>query len=144
MKLEAIYAEWDKDGTIDRGKLSEAALDASKLHAKYHKIYTNERILKRKKEEDLKRLRLDLSEFYTQGPNKETQERGWKLPAIGKIIKSDVDKYIDTHEEVIQLSLSIGLQHEKCSYLESVIKMLIWRHSAVKTALEVAKFEAGQ
>jgi hypothetical protein len=143
MKLEDILTQWEQDSNINRDHLDTESLNASKLHHKYHKIYTQERMLMRKYEFDLKQLRLDKFEFYTQGPTKETHEKGWVLPPIGKILKADAGNYVDADKEVVELSLKIGLQHEKIELLSSIIKSIMNRGFQIKNAIDWAKFQSG-
>ena len=143
MKLEAIHAEWANDAIIDKQKLDDEALKISLLHAKYQQIYTNERLVLRKYESQLKVLKLDKFEFYTQGPTKETQEKGWKLPDFGKVLKNEADRYVETDQDVIDLSLKIGLQHEKVDLLESIIRTIMNRGFALKTSMDFIRFSSG-
>lgn len=143
MKLEAIFDLWSVDSKIDRNDLGEESLNISKLHHKYHEIYTYERLTLRKYEAELKALKLEKFEFYTQGPTKETMERGWQLPPIGKILKADANTYVDADKDVINLTLKIGIQHEKITLLESIIKTLQARGFQIKTALDFIKFTSG-
>lgn len=143
MKLESIFELWEQDSHVDRNVLDEEALKLSKLHHKYHKIYTNERMLLRKYEAELKTLKLDKYEFYTQGPTQETQTKGWQLPAIGKIIRSDVGQYIDADKDIIEHTLKIGVQHEKIELLESIIKTVSNRGFQIKTAVDWIKYTGG-
>lgn len=143
MKLESIFELWEEDSKINREMLDEESLKISMLHAKYHKIYTNERLTLRKYETDLKVLKLEKFEFYTQGPTKETVEKGWQLPPIGKILKADANTYVDADKDIINLTLKIGIQHEKIELLESIIKTLQNRGFQIKTALDWIKFTSG-
>lgn len=143
MKLESIFDSWEEDAKIDKMELGDESLRISILHHKYHKIYTQERLMLRKYEAELKHLKLDKFEFYTQGPTKETQEKGWQLPPIGKIIRSDAGQYVDADKHVVELSLKIGLQHEKIELLESIIKTLHNRGFQIKTALDWIRFTNG-
>jgi hypothetical protein len=143
MKLETIYAFWAEDSKIDRMDLGEESLKISSLHQKYSQIYTNEKIRLREYEAALKVLKLDKYEFYTQGPTNETQEKGWELPAIGRIIRSDVQQYIDADKDIIELSLKIGIQNEKISLLDSIIKNLFNRGFQIKNAIDYMKYTSG-
>lgn len=143
MKLESIFELWDQDSKIRREDLSDESLKISTLHSKYHKIYTQERLTLRKYEHELKQLKLDKYEFYTQGPTKETMELGWQLPPIGKVIRSDVDKYMDADKDIIALSLRIGVQHEKIELLESILKTIHNRGFQIKNAIDWIKFTSG-
>lgn len=143
MKLERIFEEWDTDSNFDKTELGDEALKVAKLHHKYFRILTAERITKRQLEADMKVLRMEKYEFYTQGPSKETLDRGWIMPAIGKIIKSDVQNYLDADRDIIDLSLKIGIQNEKIDLLESIIKTILNRGYNIKAAIEWEKFKMG-
>lgn len=143
MKLEDIFSEWENDSNIDITELGEESLKISKLHHKYFRILSNERMQYKKLEAELKMLKLEKHEFYTQGPTKETMERGWQLPAVGKILRSDVNNYIDSDKDIVNLSLKIGVQLEKIDLLESIIKVIINRGYNLKVALDWEKFKMG-
>lgn len=143
MKLEDIFSEWETDSNIDITELGEESLKISKLHHKYFRILSNERMQYKKLEAELKMLKLEKHEFYTQGPTKETMEKGWQLPAVGKILRSDVNNYIDSDREIVNLSLKIGMQLEKIDLLESIIKVIINRGYNLKVALDWEKFKMG-
>jgi hypothetical protein len=143
MKLEAIFELWAVDSLVNRDALDTEALRISNLHHKYHKIYTNERLTLRKYEADFKVLKLEKYEFYTQGPTKETHEKGWQLPPIGKLLKADAGNYVEADSDVIELSLKIGIQHEKIELLESIIKTIMNRGFQIKTAVDWIKFQSG-
>lgn len=143
MKLENIFQLWETDSIISRDNLDTESINCSKLHQKYHKIFTEERLILRKYETDLKRLRLDKFEFYTQGPTKETQEKGWVLPPIGKILKADANTYVDADPDVIALTLKVGLQHEKIELLSSIIRSIMNRGFQIKNAIDFMKFQSG-
>ena len=143
MKLEDIYTEWDKDSHINRSELGDEVLKIPKLHHKYFQIFSHERLLLRKYEAELKQLKLAKHEFLTLGPTEETHARGWTLPPQGKILRSDVNNYIDADQEVIALTLKIGLQQEKIELLESIIKSLTNRGFNIKSAIDWEKFKVG-
>lgn len=143
MKLDDIYQEWEKDSEINRSELGDEALRIPKLHHKYFKIFTQERLILRKLEFDLKQVKLEKFEFFTQGPTPEQHEKGWKLPPQGKILKSEANNYVDSDQEVIQLALRIGMQLEKIELLESVIKTFTNRGFNIKAAIEWEKFKVG-
>ena len=143
MKLEDIFKNWEQDSIIERTQLDNEVLKITMLHHKYFKIYTNEKMVYRKLEAEFKQLKLEKYEFYTQGPTKEQHERGWVLPPQGKILKAEVNQYIEADKQIIDISLKIGIQLEKIELLESIIKSLQNRGYNIKTALEYIKFQMG-
>jgi hypothetical protein len=143
MKIEKIFEEWDADTDFDKTELGDEALKVSKLHHKYFRILSQERITRRSLESDLKVLRLEKFEFYTQGPSKESVERGWEMPPIGRVVKSEVNNYMEADRDMINLSLKIGIQNEKIDLLESIIKTILSRGYNIKAAIDWEKFKMG-
>jgi hypothetical protein len=143
MKIEKIFEEWDADTDFDKTELGDEALKVSKLHHKYFRILSQERITRRSLEADLKVLRLEKFEFYTQGPSKESVERGWEMPPIGRVVKSEVNNYMEADRDIINLSLKIGIQNEKIDLLESIIKTILSRGYNIKAAIDWEKFKMG-
>lgn len=143
MKLEEIYDAWKQDSQIDRTELGEESIKIPKLHHKYFQVYSSEKLLLRKQESDMKKLKLQKYEFYTQGHTEETRSLNWELPAKGLILKSDIPMYIEADDDIIKLSLRIGMQQEKVELLESIIKSLTNRGFQIKAAIDWSKFTMG-
>lgn len=143
MKLEDIFELWNEDSQIDSQNLGDEALKIASLHHKYYQILIHERMALRQREADLKVLRLEKYEFYTQGPTKETQEKGWKLPPIGRVLKADAMNYVDTDADVVKATLRVGTAGDKVDLLESIMKSLQTRGYQIKSAIEWAKFTSG-
>lgn len=143
MKLDQIFELWEDDVKINRSELGDEALKIPKLHHKYYKIFANERLVLKKYEAELKQLRLEKHEFFVLGPTEESHAKGWKLPPVGKVLRSDVSTYIDADQDIINLSLKIGMQHEKIDFLESIIKTLHNRNFNIRAAIDWEKFKVG-
>jgi len=143
VNIEKILEEWQSDSKMDRTHLDREAISIPQLHHKYFKLMISERLLMRKLDADLKQLKLDKHEFYTQGHTKETQEKGWTLPAKGMILKADLPMYMDADPDIVALNLKIGYQLEKIELLESIIKMVMNRNFQIKSAIDWIKFEQG-
>ena len=124
MKIESIFELWEEDSKIDKNDVGNVALQISELHHKYFKILSNERLVLKKYEEELKELRLQKNEFYLMGPTKETQEKGWILPPSGKVMRQDIKGYVDADKDVIASTLKIGIQKEKIELLVDILKSI--------------------
>lgn len=143
MKFEDVIASWEKDSVIDRTELADESLKIPKLHHKYYSIYVTEKVVLRKLESEFKKLKLDKYEFYTQGPTEETRDKGWRMPARGMILKADIPMYMEGDQDIIDLSLRIGMQQEKVEFIESIIKSLQTRGYIIKNAIDFTKFTMG-
>jgi len=143
MKLEEIQTLWDADSQIDRSELGDESLRIVKLHAKYFKIFSQERLLLRKMEADLKELYRDKYEWYNGNSSRELlEQRGWE-PNPLKILRTDVAMYIGADEAMRTASLRVDLQNEKVLFLESIIKSLSTLGFNIKNAIEWSKFQNG-
>lgn len=143
MKLEEILDNWKEDSKIDKSELALESLRIPELHHKYYKIFSNEALLLKKMKSEHEKLKFEKWEFYTQGPTKETVALGWKFPAVGKILKSEADMYMEADQELIQSSLRISYQMEKINALESIIRTISNRTFQIKNAIEFMKFTNG-
>ena len=143
MKIDEILDLWKEDSKIDHTEIGDEAIKVAKLHHKYYQILSNERLLYKRYEADMKKLKLEKYEFLTQGPNEETHAKGWKLPAKGLILKADIPMYMDADQDIINLSLKMGMQLEKIDLLESVIKSIMNRGYNLKLILDWEKFKNG-
>lgn len=143
MNIEDIMGLWEEDTKIDKTELGDEALRIPMLHSKYYNILVKEKLILRKLDSEMKQLKLDKYEFYTQGHNEETREKGWKLPAKGLILKGDIPMYIDSDADIINMSLRIGMQQEKIEMLDSIIKTIINRNFIIRAAIDWQKFTMG-
>ena len=60
-----------------------------------------------------------------------------------KLLKADIDTYIEAEDDVIESSKIIALQEEKVSYLESIVKGLSTRGYLIKNAIDWKRFTEG-
>ena len=143
MKFEDIQNLWEEDCSIDRTRLGDEALKIPKLHSKYYKIFTQEVMRLRKMEAELKELRLEKWEFLTLGPTQEALDKGWRLPPQGKILKNEVELYLDTDKDIVDKTLKVGVQKEKAKFLEAILKELNGRNFHIRAAIDWERFRAG-
>lgn len=143
MKTEEIFELWEKDSHIDKTALDDESLKIPKLHHKYYQILMGERVRLRNFENEMRSLKLEKYEFFTQGHNEETKSKGWRLPPKGMILKADIPMYMEADKEIIDLSLKIGIQQEKLELLESIIKTLNNRGYNIRAAIDFIKFTNG-
>lgn len=143
MKLEEIQTMWSNDSKIDRTELGEESLRVPQLHSKYFKIFSEERMTLRKFEAALTKLKFDKFSYYSGTMSEEDlKEREWD-PNPLKILRSDVQMYIDADSDVQELDLRVELQREKVNFLESIIKNLPARGYQINAAISWEKFKVG-
>ena len=113
------------------------------MHSKYFKIFSVERLLLRKLEQESKQLWKDRWEYY-QGnfDYEELKDRGWDQ-INQRILKSDLNIYIDSNQYWIDNNLKVAYQKEKVDFLEAIIKSLNNRGFNINAAIQWEKFKVG-
>ena len=72
----------------------------------------------------------------------ELDELNWE-PFVKRLMKNEVDMYLDSDKDIIQNNMRIINQKEKLAFLEEVIKNLNQRNFQIKNAIEWKKFTQG-
>jgi hypothetical protein len=143
MQLDDIFDLWAEDSEINTTKISEEAIKIPKLHNKYYKIFSQERLLLRKLETEYKKLQLQKYEYFMGTLDRETlAENGWE-PNPRSILKSDIPMHLEADKDVINLTLKLAYQKEKITLLESIIKNVTERGFMIKNYIEWQKFSNG-
>jgi hypothetical protein len=70
------------------------------------------------------------------------KEQGWK-PFQLKVLRNDLDKYIQSDKDIIKLSLTIDFHTANANYLEDIIKTIHSRNFVIKNMIDILKFQAG-
>lgn len=140
MNLDEIQIMWEQDSQIDNDELHLESTKIPSLHAKYFKIYNNILILKKSQENKFKILRRQKWEYYTGKANPEVYVEN---PFDFKVLKSDIDKYLDSDEELIRCLTKVEYYQVMLDYLESILKVILNRTYQIKNAIEWQRFIRG-
>ena len=143
MKIEEIEELWSKDSKIDRTDLANESLKIPELHNKYYKIYLQERVLLKKYETELDKLKLAKRRHLDGKMDlEELKEHGWKQQQE-IIVQKDLSLHIDADDDIIKCKLKLGIQSEKVEYLRSILDRVNKRSFTIKNAIEFIKFTQG-
>ncbi len=143
MNLEQIAEEWRKDSNIDSTELGNESLKIPELHSKYLKIYFGERQRLKGFEFQLKELSRKKYEHYNGRLSyNELEELGWE-PFAKKLMKNEIDMYIDSDKDIMDIAMRITAQSEKIHFLEEVLKNINQRNYQIKNAIDWRKFTNG-
>tara|TARA_Y100000310_G_scaffold311370_1_gene357571 strand:- start:493 stop:927 length:435 start_codon:yes stop_codon:yes gene_type:complete len=143
MTLDEIKKMIANDVVIDDTELDLESLKIPQLHNKYLNLYTDEKLILGKAISDYNILLRKKWEYYTgKLDREELEELGW-LPFQHKILKPDIEKYLESDAELIQKQHLKLYQEEKVKYLDAIIKNLNTRHWKIRNAIEWRKFVSG-
>jgi hypothetical protein len=138
-----INEMWSKDCKINETDLMTESRRIPELHSKYYNLFFKEALKVKKIKADLKELERAKFEYYTGSMDEEElKERGWK-PNPLKILRNDLDKYLQSDRDIINLSLKIAYHEERANYLESIVRQINNRNFIIKSMIDWAKFQAG-
>ena len=143
MKFEELQYQWTLDCEMDETELSHESIKIPQLHNKYLIFYSNEKL----KFKEIKYLFAGLirrkRDYYSgRMTAKELEMADWE-PFQLKLLKADVQEYIDADDNVIESKKLLALQEEKVNYLESIVKSLTTRGYLIKNAIDWKKFTEG-
>ena len=143
MKFEEIQIAWTRDCEMDETELSHESIKIPQLHNKYLIFYSNEK-LKFKEIKYLFAALIKRKRDYYSGrmTAKELEMADWE-PFQLKLLKADVQEYIDADDNVIESKKLLALQEEKVNYLESIVKSLTTRGYLIKNAIDWKRFTEG-
>ena len=134
---------WALDAKVDRTELGEESLRIPQLHSKYYNLFSVERMALRQLENDYKALYRIKFEYYNGTISEDDlRANGWE-PFMLRVLKSDINVYIQSDTDLSKLQLRIEMQKEKVEFLGSIIKNLPARGYQIKAALDWEKFKVG-
>ena len=140
MNLDEIQSLWDEDSKIDADNLHSESTNVPSLHAKYYRILNNLLLLKKMEENKFKQIKKDKWQYYT---GKADPEVYIEKPFDHKVLRQDVDKYMDADEDLIKILSKIDYYQVMISYLDSILKTINKRTYQIKNAIEWQQFIRG-
>jgi antirestriction protein len=140
MNLDEIQLSWEEDSKIDEDNLHTESTRIPSLHAKYYKILNNVLLLKKLEENKFKQLKKEKWQYYT---GKADPEVYIDKPFDHKVLRQDVDKYMDADEDLIKVLNKIDYYQVMLSYLDSILKTINNRTYQIKNSIEWQQFIRG-
>ena len=140
MDLEKLQEQADSDLKINDTELDLESLKTPQLHNKYMKHLTKFKLMLSRAEGDLYNTKRNLWEYYT---GKADPEIYIDKPFDYKVLRQDVDKYMDADPDLIKISSKIEYYQVMISFLDSILKTINNRTYQIKNAIEWQKFIRG-
>ena len=140
MDIEKIQTLWDEDSKLDVDNLHTESTKIPSLHAKYYKIYNKILLLKKMEENKLKILNKEKWQYYTGKANPEVYI---DKPFDHKVLRQDVDKYLESDDDLIKAKTKIDYFQVMLNYLDSILKNINNRTYQIKNAIEWQQFIRG-
>ena len=140
MTFDELQALADKDLKINDTELDLESLKTPQLHNKYMKFHNQYTNLLKKSEQDLARLTREKWEYYTGKADASVYA---EKPFDLKVLRTDVDKYIESDEELQKATQKVDYLKTVVDYLEKTIRQISNRTFTIKNAIEWRRFTSG-
>jgi hypothetical protein len=143
MDTNDIATLWANDSIIDETNLVGESKRIPQLHSKYYNLFYREVLRVKKLKAEYKDLESRKRDYYDGSMAEEDlKDNGWK-PYQKKVLRNEVDKYIQSDKDIIKLSLTIDYHTANSNYLEDIIRTLHSRNFIIKNMIDMLKFQAG-
>ena len=140
MDLEQLQLEADKDLKINDTELDLESLKTPQLHNKYMKHYTKFKLLLTRTEDELRTMKRDKWEYYTGKADPSVYQA---KPFDLKIMRTDIDKYLEADEDIQRLSQKVAYLITVIDFLDKTIRVIVNRTYTIKNAIEWRRFTSG-
>lgn len=140
MNINEIEEMWKEDSQIDPDNLHLESLKIPSLHSKYYEIYNNISLLKKLEENKYSELQRDKWLYYTGKADPEIYK---KNPFDYRILKADLDRFLNSDQELIKSKTKIDYYQLMLKFLESILKNIENRNYTIKNSIDFMKFTAG-
>ena len=141
--IEEYEKMWAEDCKIDETNLVRESARIPLLHSKYYKLYHRSALKAIKLRYELKEMEGIKIEYYSGTLDQETLKKyGW-VQFGDKLIKSAVDRKVETDKDIAVLSLKIEYQSSIAKFLEDIIKQINTRNFVIKNMIDMIRFQSG-
>ena len=121
MDIEKINSMWEQDSKIDDVMLDTASIRIPQLHQKYLQILTNFQLLQKKGKQELDKARFTKWMYYSGKASPEVYE---DKPFPYKIMKSDVNNWVNVDEDIHKIELKLELYEVTIRTCEEILKQI--------------------
>lgn len=143
MDIETIKQYVQKDLQINDAELDGESLRIPQLHNKYLNILHDEKLILQSLRVKRKILLREKWEYYTGKMDQDTlNKKGWE-PFNLKILKQDVDMYLESDSDMMTIESKLFLQEEKVNFLQETIKVINNLQWHIRDAIAWRKFVNG-
>ena len=143
MTLEELKAMIIGDLEIDKTELDLESIKTPQIHNKYLSILMEEKLTLTRLRNDYSAIKKNKWLYYTGKMSQEELDFfGWE-PFQHNILKADIDKFMDSDDDILKIRTKITFQEEKVSFIEETLKMINNRQWLIRSAIDWIKFTNG-
>ena len=132
---------WEKDSQIDADNLHTESLKVPALHAKYHEMFNNFLLLRKKAEQQRKNIRHERYEYYSGKADPEIYR---EEPLDHTILKTDLDSWIKADKKYIHACEQLVYAEAVLDLYKRTVDNIPNRSFYINNFIDLLKFENGE
>jgi hypothetical protein len=140
MTLEELQELADKDLKINDTELDLESIKTPQLHNKYLKFLTKYKLMLSRSETEYNIMKREKWEYYTGKADPSVYAQ---RPFQFKLLKTDVDKYLDSDMELQKLKQKVDYIQTTVDFLDRTIRQISNRGFVIKNAVDWKRFTSG-
>ena len=143
INIDEIVESWREDSKIDDLNLDKENVRIPSLHSKYVGMMVDENKSLRTLIRDRAILRRLLRSYYLGKADTDDLEKLGRDQFYEKILKNELNEYMDTDELMIRINARISTQEEKIDVLKEIIRLINSRGYQLKNAIDWHRLTMG-
>lgn len=143
INIDEIVQSWREDSKIDDLNLDKESVRIPSLHSKYVGMMVDENKSLRTLIRDRAILRRLLRSYYLGKADTDDLEKLGRDQFYEKILKNELNEYMDTDELMIRMNAKISAQEEKIDVLKEIIRSINSRGYQLKNAIDWHRLTMG-
>ena len=144
MNLSEYRQMVEVDLKINETELDTESLRTPQLHSKYLNFLSDEKLVLSKLESEYKVTKKYRWLYYTgKLSEEELEELEWE-PFQLSVLKTDIDKFMDSDDDIQAIYNRIQYRKTVVDYLDNIIKVISNRQWTIRSAIAWLKFTNGQ
>ena len=143
INIDEIVESWREDSKIDDLNLDKENVRIPSLHSKYVGMMVDENKSLRTLIRDRAILRRLLRSYYLGKADTDDLEKLGRDQFYEKILKNELNEYMDTDELMIRINARISTQEEKIDVLKEIIRSINSRGYQLKNAIDWHRLTLG-
>lgn len=143
INIDEIVESWREDSKIDDLNLDKENVRIPSLHSKYVGMMVDENKSLRTLIRDRAILRRLLRSYYLGKADADDLEKLGRDQFYEKILKNELNEYMDTDELMIRINAKISTQEEKIDVLKEIIRSINSRGYQLKNAIDWHRLTLG-
>lgn len=144
MDIEQLLNEWEKDSQMNLAEPGRESIRIPSLHAKYLRVLSNSRLKLKQAKNEYAEMKNTKWNYYCGHYNTDkAMLEKLKVEPFKFILKQDMNIYLDSDKDLMQLSNKISYYEEMVAASTQMILSLKNRTWEIKSYIDFLKFQEG-